>query len=94
MSGEIPADLGDLASLQWLLLYGNALDGSIPPELGSLTSLQYLYLHNNQLDGSIPTQLGSLTSCLQRQCWTGRSLRLGQSALSDRWTIPSELGDA
>ena len=34
LSGEIPAALGDLASLQRLYLHENALNGEIPEELG------------------------------------------------------------
>ena len=42
LSGEIPAELGDLASLQRLSLHGNELSGEIPAELGDLASLQWL----------------------------------------------------
>ena len=82
MTGTIPAALGSLTSLQWLILHNNQLDGEIPSELGSLTNLQYLYLHNNQLDGAIPTQLGGLGSL--------RYLYLYNNQLTG--SIPSELG--
>ena len=41
LSGEIPAELGDLTNLQELYLDSNTLSGAIPAELGGLTSLQY-----------------------------------------------------
>ena len=41
LSGEIPAELGNLAGLKHLGLHGlyGKLSGQIPPELGNLTNL-------------------------------------------------------
>ena len=39
MTGEIPAELGDLTNLEGLDLASNQLTGEIPAELGSLTNL-------------------------------------------------------
>ena len=50
ISGEIPADLADLASLSHMSLTGNDLSGNIPPELSSLTKLRSLYLDDNRLE--------------------------------------------
>ena len=83
LSGEIPAELGDLTSLQRLYLNGNELSGEIPAELGDLTSLQLLSLSQNMLSGEIPAALGDLTS-LQR-------LYLNGNELSGE--IPAALGD-
>ena len=48
LSGEIPAELGDLTSLWSLYLNGrHMLSGEIPAELGDLTNLQWLYLNGN-----------------------------------------------
>ena len=57
MSGEIPAELGNLASLEALDLFGNQLSGEIPPELGNLASLTYLNLKGNKLSGCVPAGL-------------------------------------
>ena len=62
LSGTIPAELGDLSELSWLLLDENQLSGTIPASLGMLSSLQYLYLDENQLSGTIPASLGMLSS--------------------------------
>ena len=82
LSGEIPAELGDLTSLQNLYLWQNSLSGEIPAELGALTSLQILFLEDNNLSGEIPAELGGLTSL--------QSLYLAQNGLSGE--IPAELG--
>ena len=62
LTGEIPAELGDLTNLEGLSLFNNHLTGEIPAELGSLTNLERLYLYRNHLTGEIPAELGSLTS--------------------------------
>ena len=69
LSGGIPKELGQLASLQELRLANNKLCGSIPKELGQLASLHTLRLHNNQLSGSIPKELGQLG--LDYNEWSG-----------------------
>ena len=63
LTGEIPAELGDLLHLQVLELGGNSLSGAIPTELGNLSLLQKLNLSGNALTGMLPRslmQLGSL----------------------------------
>ena len=60
MTGAIPEELGNLASLVILELDNNQLTGEIPEELGNLARLLYLYLGNNQLTGAIPEELGNL----------------------------------
>ena len=47
MSGPIPPELGNLAALERLNLYGNNLSGPIPPELSNLASLEYLFISGN-----------------------------------------------
>ena len=83
LSGEIPAELGDLANLQWLWLYANELSGEIPEELGDLANLQQLYLYGNELSGEIPEELGDLANL--------QYLSLYQNMLSGE--IPAELGN-
>jgi hypothetical protein len=61
--GKIPADLGLLADVNWLSLWGNQLSGTILSSLGALTALTYLFLINdNQLSRTIPSSLGHLTA--------------------------------
>ena len=83
LSGEIPAELGDLTNLQNLLLNANTLSGEIPAELGDLTNLQQLWLSQNQLSGEIPAELGNLANL--------QNLLLYDNMLSGE--IPAELGD-
>ena len=83
LTGTIPAELGNLASLRKLNLDDNQLSGAIPAELGNLASLQGLYLRNNQLSGAIPTELGNLSSLTE--------LGLTNNQLTG--PIPAELGN-
>ncbi len=83
LSGEIPAELGNLSSLEYLYLFETQLSGEIPAEFGSLSSLKQLYLYRNQLSGEIPAWLGDLSS-LER-------LYLSENQLSGE--IPPELGN-
>ena len=82
MTGEIPAELGNLSNLHWLSLYNNQLTGAIPIELGDLSNLQILYLNRNQLTGAIPPELGGLANLYE--------LYLADNQLTG--AIPPELG--
>ena len=82
LSGEIPTELGNLASLTWLSLSENQLTGEMPTELGSLSGLEVLSLSGNQLTGQIPSQLGNLASLT--------NLVLDDNQLTGE--IPAELG--
>ena len=55
--GEIPAELGNLTTLQHLDLHNNQLSGEIPAELSNLTTLRSLSLSGNQLSGCIPASM-------------------------------------
>ena len=90
LSGSIPAELGDLANLEFLglgnlgdpdLLPFNELTGSIPSELGDLANLEFLDLSINELTGSIPAELGDLANL--------KSLSLVANQLTG--SIPAEL---
>ena len=73
LSAEIPTELGNLASLEVLSLWGNNLSGEIPGELGSLIDLRELNLSSNSLSGEIPFELGSLAN-LERIYLSGNDL--------------------
>ena len=47
LSGEIPAELGNLTNLKALFLHENELSGEIPVELGNLANLEVLVLFSN-----------------------------------------------
>ena len=82
LSGQLPAELGQLTEMRGLTLDFNQLSGPIPPELGQLTNLGSLNLGSNQLSGPIPPELGQLMNA--------RALTLGGNQLSG--PIPPELG--
>ncbi len=83
LSGSIPPELGNLASLETLRLGRNNLSGPIPPELGNLASLTSLWLFVNVLSGPIPPGLGNLAGL--------EMLALEENALTG--PIPPELGN-
>ena len=62
LSGPIPPELSNLASLRVLNLGHNQLTGPIPTELGLLTNLTELSLENNQLGGQIWPELANLSN--------------------------------
>ena len=90
VTGTIPSDLGNLAGLEVLSIYGAStsddqpigLTGGIPAELGQLTNLRELTLHQHQLSGTIPVEIGDLTNL--------ETLNLNFTQLSG--AIPAELG--
>ena len=83
LSGEIPAELGNLFQLERLNLTVNELSGEIPAELGSLSNLIRLYIGGTELSGEIPAELGRLSNL--------RVLNLSFTNLSGE--IPAELGN-
>ena len=62
LSGPLPPEIGNLATLQHLALNSNELSGWIPAELGNLASLRDLRLDGNYLYGPIPPELGNLAA--------------------------------
>ena len=62
LSGNIPSEIGNLESMEFLWLEDNQLTGPIPSGIGNLEHLKYLILHYNQLSGSIPAEMGDLAS--------------------------------
>ena len=60
LAGKIPADVGNIAHLEYLNLIDNQLTGEIPTELGRINSLIGLYLDGNDLTGEIPAAFGTI----------------------------------
>ncbi|MYD13351.1 MAG: hypothetical protein F4X00_06965, partial [Gemmatimonadetes bacterium] len=60
ITGSIPPELGDLARLERLALYGNKLTRRIPPELGKLANVRRFSFSSNELEGPIPPELGGM----------------------------------
>lgn len=61
LTGSISPRIGDLKSLNILILAGCSFTGNIPRELGNLQELSFLALNTNNLTGEIPSSLGSLS---------------------------------
>ncbi|XWS36500.1 hypothetical protein CRYUN_Cryun20dG0090000 [Craigia yunnanensis] len=57
---QIPGELGQLSSLETIILGYNEFEGEIQIEFGNLSSLKYLDLAVGNLSGEIPAELGRL----------------------------------
>ncbi|CAL9247673.1 unnamed protein product, partial [Arabidopsis halleri] len=61
ISGSIPRDIGNLISLQSLVLQENMLTGAFPTSLGKISRLEGINLDSNKMSGKIPSFIGNLT---------------------------------
>ncbi|XP_031474105.1 probable LRR receptor-like serine/threonine-protein kinase At1g53440 isoform X2 [Nymphaea colorata] len=60
ISGGIPKELGNISTMQRLVVEANQLEGTIPPELGNLSRIKRLFLNSNKFTGQLPSQLANL----------------------------------
>jgi len=66
LTGEIPAAIDKLTSLEHLILQNNAIT-SIPAELSALKNLRVLDLGMNQISGNLPESIAELTNLVWLQ---------------------------
>ncbi len=83
LTGPLPAEIGDLSQLQYLVLVGNNLSGSLPSTIGNLEQLILLYLNQNNLSGTIPASFGNLDNLVD----------LGLTSNQFSGAIPPSIGD-
>ncbi|THG16891.1 hypothetical protein TEA_025614 [Camellia sinensis var. sinensis] len=83
LTGSIPKEIGNIASLKLLLLNGNKLSGSIPNELGYLSKLNRLQIDLNQISGPVPDSFSNLSSI--------KHLHLNNNSISGQ--IPPQLSN-
>ncbi|GKV05084.1 hypothetical protein SLEP1_g17128 [Rubroshorea leprosula] len=60
LSGTIPPEIGDIATLEELVLEDNQFGGTLPDNLGNLSRLRRLLLTANNFTGTIPESFGKL----------------------------------
>ena len=60
--GEIPIEIGELASIEFINFASNTLSGIIPMEIGNLSNLVILNLFDNSITGPIPETITNLTN--------------------------------
>ncbi|XP_020258819.1 probable leucine-rich repeat receptor-like protein kinase At1g35710 [Asparagus officinalis] len=83
ISGRIPEEIGNLASLTVFGMEEFFLSGTIPTSIGQIQSLQEVYLSGNKLsgenalEGSIPPILGN--------CQALRLLNLSYNQITVPW---------
>lgn len=58
LSGQLPPELGNLAELRTLSVWGNDISGPIPIEIGHLDNLAAIDLGGNRFTGELPMWLG------------------------------------
>ncbi|XP_062179791.1 leucine-rich repeat receptor protein kinase HPCA1-like isoform X1 [Phragmites australis] len=61
LGGPLPAAIGKLVKLEYLVLISCSFSGPVPSELGNLSQLIFLALNSNKFTGSIPPSLGKLS---------------------------------
>ncbi len=83
LNGSLPQTIGNLTSIEVLIINASNLVGALPNSLSKLTSLDVLSIYNTQLTGTLSPTLGNLKSL--------RILQIGISNISG--TIPDVLGD-
>ncbi|KAK7844703.1 putative lrr receptor-like serine/threonine-protein kinase, partial [Quercus suber] len=59
LSGEIPNGIGEIGSLEELVLEANQLDGHLPENLGNLRNLKRLTIDGTAISGKIPGFIGN-----------------------------------
>ncbi|KAK8469449.1 hypothetical protein PHAVU_005G078100 [Phaseolus vulgaris] len=79
LTGPIPKEIGNITTLESLVLEFNQFTGNLTPELGNLSHLKRLHLSSNNFTGELPETLAKLTSL--------EELRLNDNNLTG--TIPS-----
>ncbi|GLT74350.1 hypothetical protein SLA2020_461540, partial [Shorea laevis] len=60
ISGSIPKEIGNIKTLELLLLNGNQMTGSLPDELGYLSNLDRIQIDENNISGPIPISFANL----------------------------------
>lgn len=55
LSGTLPLEMTQMASLHDLLLSNTKVSGTLPSKLGNFTALKTLYLHQNKFTGPLPS---------------------------------------
>ena len=61
---DLPAEVWDAPSLQWLDLQGNQIEGEIPPGISKNKDMKHLWLNDNIFRGEFPDEFFELTSLL------------------------------
>lgn len=64
LTGQIPASICNLKSLEHLDLHNNKLEGSVPENLGNLRNMKTLKLQSNSLTGEVPESIWTGMDCL------------------------------
>ncbi|KAE8683742.1 caffeic acid 3-O-methyltransferase-like [Hibiscus syriacus] len=83
LSGPIPGEIGDISTLEGLVLEDNLLGGSLPSNLGNLGGLSRLWIDGSSLSGKIPDFIGN---------WT-KLTRLDMQGTSMEGPIPSTISE-
>ena len=87
LTGEIPAELGQLSNLESLHLQHNRLTGPIPAELGQLSNLVEFSFRGNRLTGPVPAELRHLPDVYLLNL---RASRLTRDRIKVSWDDPGD----
>ncbi|OWM81598.1 hypothetical protein CDL15_Pgr007636 [Punica granatum] len=67
MGGSIPREIGNMTSLNLLLLGGNQISGPLPDELGYLPNITLFQLDLNNISGPLPKSFANLPKAMHLQ---------------------------
>ncbi|CAD6246798.1 unnamed protein product [Miscanthus lutarioriparius] len=72
VSGSIPSDIGNLASLEFLSVANTCISGVVPESIGKLGNLVVLEMYDTQLSGLIPSSLGNISQLSKLTAYNGK----------------------
>ncbi|KAG9143373.1 hypothetical protein Leryth_022224 [Lithospermum erythrorhizon] len=90
ISGPIPKEIGNIATLEHLLLEDNQLEGPLPEEIGNLSNLKRLLLSANNFTGTIPESFSKLRNLTNFRI-DGSSMTGRIPAFIGNWTLMERL---
>lgn len=69
LTWPLPATIGNLSNLRYLILSYNNISGTLPTTIDQLDSVIYMWINNNNLTWPLPTTIGGLANLRNLYLW-------------------------